>query len=198
MSTVLLARPAAGHRTGERLAVLAGAEWPTPAETKLAPAPGFVSSTFGPLVAHVGDRCLRQVFGPPPVDPVRGERVAVMVVSVRGDLQTATATADALAHMTKVQPLLFFQSVPNAAAGRVAATWGLGGPVACTSPVGDPLDDALELVDELIADGDADEALVVLVEQACLAGEADRAVALFIGRWPDHTTDDPTARGERT
>jgi hypothetical protein len=76
--------------------------------------------------------------------------------------------------------LLLFQSVPNAVAGRVAMTWGLAGPLICISPVGEPLSDGLALVRLLIEDGDADDALLVLVEQAGVEGELDQATAMFV------------------
>jgi 3-oxoacyl-(acyl-carrier-protein) synthase len=81
----------------------------------------------------------------------------------------------------RVGPLLFFQSVPNAIAGYVAAREGLTGPVVCTSPqpgtAAETLAEALAEAELLIADGDADEALVVLVE---LTEDRDRAVAVLV------------------
>ncbi|WP_211239404.1 beta-ketoacyl synthase chain length factor [Actinokineospora inagensis] len=144
-----------------------------------APLPGFVSSSFAPLIAQAADECLRQVHGEAPADPARGDRTAVVVVSTRGDVGTATAVAQAVDRGRRMPPILFFQSVANSAAGRVAVTWGLRGPVVCTSPVGDPTADALSLADLLIADDAADEVLLVLVDQA-----TDSAHALLLGRGP--------------
>jgi 3-oxoacyl-(acyl-carrier-protein) synthase len=79
-----------------------------------------------------------------------------------------------------MSPLLFFQSVANAVLGHIAARWGISGPVLCTSPVGDPAADALALAASVLADGDADTALVVLAEPACTAGEQDQAHALLV------------------
>ena len=62
----------------------------------------------------------------------------------------------------------------------MAARWGLAGPVVCVSPVGDALAEGMDIADLLIADGDADEALVVLVEQGWTDGEPDRAEALLM------------------
>ncbi len=76
----------------------------------------------------------------------------------------------------RVGPLFFFQSVPNSVAGLVAAQWGLRGPVVCLSPR-----DRTAGFDEaalLIADGDADQVLIVLVNK--------RATAIpqaMIGEW---------------
>jgi 3-oxoacyl-(acyl-carrier-protein) synthase len=74
---------------------------------------------------------------------------------------------------TRIGPLLFFQSVPNSVAGHVAAEWGLGGPVVCLCPTGDARADGMAQARLLIDDGDADEALVVWVEQAGADGSAE-------------------------
>jgi len=66
-------------------------------------------------------------------------------------------------------------------AGYVAARWGLHGPVVCLSPPGHAANAARQAgVDQaalLIADGDADQVLVVLVEQA---SQGDTAVAVLV------------------
>jgi 3-oxoacyl-(acyl-carrier-protein) synthase len=161
------------------LAVRARARWPESTQDVAPPAlAGFVVSSFSPLVAEVAERCLRRVHGAPPADPVRGERTALVLLSPLGDVATAVATATAVDAGARVAPLLFFQSVPNAVAGYVAARWGLGGPVVCLSAT----DDGLDAAALLIEDGDADEALVLRVDQACVEGEEDRAAACFVAR----------------
>ncbi|GAA3056254.1 beta-ketoacyl synthase chain length factor [Actinokineospora globicatena] len=163
--------------TVDGLTVLAEARFPGADPSRQpAPLPGFVSSSFAPLIAQAADDCLRQVHGEAPAPADRGDRTAVVVVSVRGDLGTATAVAAAIEAGKRMPPILFFQSVANSAAGRVAVTWGLRGPVVCTSPVGDPLADALAVADLLVVDEAADEVLVVLVEQG-----AEQATALLLG-----------------
>jgi 3-oxoacyl-(acyl-carrier-protein) synthase len=76
----------------------------------------------------------------------------------------------------RILPLFFFQSVPNSIAGHVAARWGLAGPVVCLCPTGDPKTDGLAEASLLIEDGDADHALVVLVEQS----EVDESSAVLV------------------
>ena len=71
---------------------------------------------------------------------------------------------------------MFFQAVPNAVAGHVAARWGLDGPVVC---VGDA-DAGVDVAGVLIEDGDADQVLVVRVEQG-----PDRAEAVLLAGGPD-------------
>jgi 3-oxoacyl-(acyl-carrier-protein) synthase len=89
----------------------------------------------------------------------------------------------------RIVPLLFFQSVPNSAAGHVAARWGLCGPVVCVSPAADPAGEGRAVARLLIDDGDADEALIILAEQAAAPGHRDQATAFLLGRqltYPDH------------
>lgn len=162
------------------LAVLAEARWPDADAAEPEALPGFVYSTFSPLVAATAGRCLAHWYGEPPVPAAEGERVALILASVRGDVAIARAIAQSVDGGGRISPLLFFQSVANAVLGHIAKSWGVGGPVLCTSPVTDPAADALALAADVIADGDADTALVVLAEPACTADEHDRAHALLV------------------
>jgi 3-oxoacyl-(acyl-carrier-protein) synthase len=130
------------------------------------PLPGFVVSSFSPLVAAAADRCLTARHGNPPVVEELGERTAIVLVSGSGDAQLAAHVANAVDTGARIGPLLFFQAVPNSVAGHVAARWGLRGPVACLCPVADATAEGLAYARLLIEDGDADEVLVVAVEQA--------------------------------
>jgi hypothetical protein len=156
------------------LAVRATAAWPESDEDSLSPLAGFIESTFSPLVAEVAERCLRRGYGPPPLDAGLGERVAIVVMSPLGDVVSATRVARAVDLGDRVGPLLFFQSVPHAVAGHVAARWGLGGPIVALSSATAGLDVAALLID----DGDADAALVILAEQR-RTGD-DRAAAVLV------------------
>ncbi|WP_412542468.1 beta-ketoacyl synthase chain length factor [Longispora sp. K20-0274] len=149
------------------LEVLAEVVWP--AGEKPTPIAGFVASSFSPLAAGAAERCLTGY-------PMTGlERTAVVIVSTSGDLGTASGVATAVDAAKRVGPLLFFQSVPNAVAGHIATRWGLTGPVVSVCPLGEPLEDGLELAALLIEDGDADSALIVHVEQ-----EPDSAQAVLV------------------
>jgi 3-oxoacyl-(acyl-carrier-protein) synthase len=139
------------------------------------PLPGFIGSTFSPLVAVVADRCLRSLYGE--VAAKQGEKVGIVLVSRTGDRAAAEHVRAAVAEGKRVGPLHFFQSVPNSVAGYVAARWGLHGPVVCLSPPGDPRQAGFDQAALLIADGDADQVLVVLVEQA---SQGDTAVAILV------------------
>jgi len=171
------------------LVILAESRWPAPGDAAPPRIPGFVVSSFGPLVAAVAERCLRIRYGAPPSDPARGDRTAIVIVSAHGDVATAaTITADVDAGR-RIVPLLFFQSVPNSAAGHIAARWGLCGPVVCVSPAADPAGEGRAVARLLIDDGDADEVLIILAEQAAQPGHRDQATAFLLGRqlaYPDH------------
>ncbi|ADB35072.1 hypothetical protein Kfla_6069 [Kribbella flavida DSM 17836] len=152
--------------------VVTASHWPQPGDDAVAgppQLPGFVGSSFSPLVAVVADRCFARTA------PM--ERTALVLVSRTGDLASATHVREAVADSKRIGPLYFFQSVPNAVAGHVAARWGLRGPVVCVSPSIDAHRAGLDEAALLLADGEADQVLVVLVEQATTG---DTAVALLV------------------
>jgi hypothetical protein len=148
---------------------------PEPAEL-----PGFVGSSFSPIVAEVAGRCLTACYGRPPVPEAEAAGAAIVLLSRYGDVATAQAVAGAVDAGTRVGPLLFFQSVPNAVAGWLAARWGLAGPVVCLSPAGDPVHQAMRAIRLLVAAGDADRALLVLVEQDPTGNGPDHALAALV------------------
>jgi hypothetical protein len=170
--------------TEPSLTALASARWPEAHPTgPPPPVAGFIASTFSPLVAHVAEMCLRQRHHEPPAPPERAERTAIVIATTTGDLTTAVAVARAVDTAARVGPLLFFQAVPNAVAGYIAARWGLGGPVTCLSPAAGPDDAlaaALEVAALLIDDGDADEVLVIRADQDPDEPARDSATALLV------------------
>ena len=176
----------AGLRADGGPVILASASWPLSPADQLPAIPGFVTSSFSPLVAELADRCLGSYFGARPAGPALGGRTAILLASTSGDLATAAAVAAAVQAGRRVPPLLFFQSNPNAVAGYVAARWGLAGPVVCTMPAGDTLADAHRSALLLLADGDADAVLVIVAEQAPAADGGDHGLAQLVGpsSWP--------------
>jgi len=169
------------------LTVRATAAWPESTVDDAPPAlPGFVVSSFSPLVAEAAERCLRKRYGAPPGDSA----TAVILVSPLGDVTSAVHVAHAVDSGGRVGPLLFFQSVPNAVAGYIAARWGLTGPVVCVASA----EAGMDVATALIEDGDAEEALVVLAEQAGTAGERDSASAVLVGTRVEGLNS--TARGD--
>lgn len=152
------------------LATVAYGSWPhSPADQQVEPLPGFIESTFSPLVAQTAHRALHG-------RPTTTATTAVILVTALGDLTSAVAVAGAVDAARRVGPLMFFQSVPNAVAGHLAARFGLRGPVVCVSRV----QTAIEVAASLIEDGDADDALVVWAEVATDPEDRDRAAAALI------------------
>jgi Beta-ketoacyl synthase, N-terminal domain len=187
------------------LRVLAAGRWPGYAEPNppLPGVPGFIVSSFSPMVVEAARRALssldqqetrgldQQEAGGLDQQEAGGldhqvtPTTAIVIVSAFGDLVSARAVAAAVDAGTRVGPLMFFQSVPNAVAGHVAKQWGLTGPVVAISPADDALAagaiEGIEVARLLIADGDADRALVVFVEQ-----QPDRALALLVTSFEQH------------
>lgn len=152
--------------------VVTVSHWPQPGDDAVAgpPAlPGFVGSTFSPMVAVVAERCFEQAT------PL--ERTGIVLVSRTGDLDSALHVRESVANGKRIGPLHFFQSVPNSVAGYVASRFGLHGPVVCVSPSTDPHRTGLDEAALLLMDEEADQVLIVLVEQA---STGDTAVALLV------------------
>jgi hypothetical protein len=155
------------------LTVSASACWPeTVSDGTVAALAGFIDSNFSPLVAEVTERVMRSRAQPPP----SGAVTAIVLVTALGDVASATRVAAAVDAGRRVPPLHFFQSVPNAVAGYLAARWQLTGPVVCVSGTSAGLDVAAGLID----DADADEALVVRVDLAVTDGDTDCAAAILV------------------
>jgi hypothetical protein len=153
------------------LMVSVSASWPeTDADVEVTPLAGFIESNFSPLVAQVAGRVLRGR------DQSPGTVTAIVIVTALGDVTSAARVAAAVDGGGRVPPLLFFQSVPNAVAGYLAARWHLTGPVVCVSGTSAGLAVAALLID----DADADEALVVRVDLAVTDGDRDHAAAILV------------------
>ncbi|MFD0256867.1 hypothetical protein ACFVH7_01115 [Kitasatospora indigofera] len=205
-AALTLAASAAGLR------VLSSAQWPESAEDRAAPAiAGFVVSSFSPLAAEAARRCLLRGPAPDPgpgpaSDPVpapapaRGRPedagrpvTAVVMVSPLGDLAGAAHVAEAVDDGARIGPLLFFQAVPNAVAGHVAARWQLTGPVVCVADTAT----AMTVSALLLADGDAEEALLIRVDQAHTPDGPDRAAAVLLGPGPLPAPEPQLHEGEQ-
>jgi hypothetical protein len=154
------------------LAVSATASWPeSDDDREVKPLAGFIVSTFSPLLAEVADRALGRRGEPPP-----GLVTALVIVTALGDVASAADVAATVDAGGRVGPLMFFQAVPNTVVGYVASRWGLTGPVACVSDIGAGLD----LARLLVEDADADEVLVVWVDQAVTEEDRDQAAAVLV------------------
>lgn len=166
------------------LVIRAEAHWPESVHDHTPPSlPGFIVSSFSPIAAETAARCLSRRPGTEGISAgITEGNTAVLITTARGDRESAAHVARTVADAGLLGPLLFFQSVPNAVAGHIAARWHLTGPVVCLA---DPAS-ALETAALLIEDGDADEVLLVRIEQA--VGGHDQAHAVLLGA----TTPTPT------
>jgi 3-oxoacyl-(acyl-carrier-protein) synthase len=165
--------------SGAGLTVTASASWPEPGDDgAVTPLAGFIESTFSPLIAQVAVRVLerREAPGQQTEQQAEQQTTAIVIVTALGDITSAARVAVAVDRGERVFPLLFFQSVPNAIAGYLAARWHLTGPVVCVSGIRAGADVAALL----IQDADADDALVVGVDLAAADGEGDRAAAVLV------------------
>ncbi|SHM35577.1 beta-ketoacyl-[acyl-carrier-protein] synthase family protein [Actinacidiphila paucisporea] len=198
MTTLTARRPLPAQAESAGLRVLAAAAWPElPGDAAPPELPGFVRSSFSPLAAETAHRCLTRRPSAAPgdalADPGRqadaepaagGARVtAVVVVSAFGDLAGARHVAEVVDRGGALSPLMFFQAVPNAVAGHVAARWELDGPVVCVADAAAGIDVARLLIE----DGDADEALLIRVEQGLGAAAQDRAEAVLVTGTTSHS-----------
>ncbi|CAL9608162.1 hypothetical protein SUDANB121_05594 [Nocardiopsis dassonvillei] len=167
-------------------ATIAAARWPEEGDPdRPPPVPGFTVTRLAPLVIRVAERCLNRAYpdGPPP--PARALRTGLVLVSENGDTDNARSTARAVDARRRTSPLLFFQSVPNAALGHIAVAWGLGGPLVSTCPAGDPWAEAIDVAAGVIRSGDADDMLVIHAEPAPDAGGGCTAAALLVTLFPN-------------
>ncbi|HST46298.1 beta-ketoacyl synthase chain length factor [Jatrophihabitans sp.] len=167
--------------SSDRLAVLSEYRWPEQPARELPVLPGYVLSSFSPLVAAAAEGCLGGHYGEQAATASR-ERTAVLLVTAGNDVVSAGHVRDKVAAGRRLGPLFFFQIAPNSVVGQLTARWGLGGPVVGISPVGDPLADGLAEAELLLEDGDADEVLLILAEQAdpAVPDSVDRAHALLL------------------
>ena len=169
------------------LTILAEAHWPPP-DNPAAPLPEagrFTGSSFPHLVAAVADRCLSaRRNGRDTASVSADERTAVLLVTRRADTVTLRTVEEAgRAGVPVVTPLLL-QIAPTAVLGHIAATWSLGGPLLSITPIGEPETDGLALAQQILAQGDAGEVLLIVADQAFEPATHDVAHALLLTRPP--------------
>ncbi|WNV88096.1 beta-ketoacyl synthase N-terminal-like domain-containing protein [Umezawaea sp. Da 62-37] len=130
------------------------------------PLPGFIESTFSPLVNAVAHRCLVE-------RPGDGARTAVVLGSVVGDSTTTDLASTLMVGGQVGNPLLFMQATPNAVLGYLSKEFGITGPLVALSATSDLGSALLDAAAVLLDDPELDRVLVVGVE---LAGN-DRTTA---------------------
>ncbi|HKS46148.1 MAG TPA: beta-ketoacyl synthase N-terminal-like domain-containing protein [Amycolatopsis sp.] len=158
------------------------------ADASAPPVPGFVESTFNPLVYQVAQRCLSAC-------PGDGARTAVVLASMMGDATTLDLGSRRLAAGQAHNPLLFMQSTANAVLGHISREFGITGPLLSLSTLDDLAGELFATARVLLEDGELDRVLLIGVELAGTARttaahrelgteppSADRAVAIVIDR----------------
>lgn len=127
--------------------------------------PGFIESTFNPLVYGVARPCLRHTA-------MIGARTAMVLGSLMGDTTTADLHSRRLIDGKVHNPLLFMQATANSVMGYLAAEFGVTGPALSISNPGDPVAPLLDTAELLLAEGELDHVLVIGVELARAARSA--------------------------
>ena len=123
------------------------------------PVPGFVESTFSPLIHEVARRCLTE-------RPGDGARTALLVGSVVGDSTTTDLASRLMIGGQVHNPLLFMQATANAILGYLSKEFGITGPLIAMSALTDLGSALVDTANVLLDDEELDRVLVVGVEQA--------------------------------
>lgn len=123
------------------------------------PVPGFVESTFNPLVHEVARRCLAE-------RPGDGTRTALLLGSTVGDSGTTDLASRLMIGGQVSNPLLFMQATANAILGYLSKEFGITGPLIAMSALTDLGSALLDTANVLLDDEELDRVLVVGVEQA--------------------------------
>lgn len=156
--------------------------------------PGFVESTFNPLVHQAIERCLT-------AQPGDGSRTAMVLASTMGDATTLDTGSRLLVAGQVHNPLLFMQSTANAILGRLSCEFAITGPLLSLSTTDDLAGELLATAELLLEDEELDRVVIVGVEltgtERTAAAHrglgtgppgADLAVAIVLDR------DDPVPR----
>lgn len=140
-----------------------------PGDPELPVVPGFVASTFNPLVREAVRRCVGEPSeggGNPLVGPYP-DTTAVVLATVAGDATTSDLASRNLVSGRVHNPLLFFQSVTTSILGHLTIEYGLTGPVSCVA-VDDGLAERAWHTAELLleTEPELDQVLLIGVELA--------------------------------
>lgn len=131
--------------------------------------PGFVASTFNPLVREAVRRCLGEPGTPSAPNPLVGahaDSTAIVLATVAGDATTSDLASQKLVSGRVHNPLLFFQSVTTSIVGHLCIEYGLTGPVNCIAADIGAGEAALDAAALLLLDDTVDQVLVIGVELA--------------------------------
>lgn len=130
---------------------------PAPAPV-LEPVPRFVESDFNPLISFAVRGALAVAGEPPAAD------TAMVLVSAFGDTQTADAASRLLAAGRPLNPLLFYQSIPNSILGYLGAEFAMTGPIVCFAAGRRLLSEGLAVAEPLLAENAARQVLLIGID----------------------------------
>lgn len=183
------------HADGEALRQVA-ASYLTyqPDGPELPVVPGFVSSTFNPLVREAVRGCLGEPSSQEHSNPLVGpylDATAIVLATVAGDATTSDLASRYLIGGRVHNPLLFFQSVTTSILGHLTIEYGLTGPVSCIAADHDLAQQAWQTSVLLLeTEPELDQVLLVGAELAVNPRTRlayDRVTALSrSGRPPEH------------
>lgn len=186
------------------------ADMELPLTAELAPVPGFIESTFNPLVYRIIQMHLESGNIHQP------EKLAIILASAMGDTATADCASRNLLAGQVHNPLLFYQSVPNSILGYASRQFGFTGRMTALAHQGDGLSALLEIatlyselpdVGQVLVIGvelhstRADELLAELSGDAAAMRSCDHAVSLLLERSanvdapPDRSADQEDEHG---
>jgi hypothetical protein len=134
--------------------------WDRACPEDVPPVPGFIESSFNPLVYAAVSR----LSDAGAIRP--GEGTALLLGSLFGDATTNDLASRQMIQGKPDNPLLFYQSVVNSIVGYISREKGITGTTLCMSGYGNVASALLEQAGLLLASGDAEQVVVVGAEIA--------------------------------
>ncbi|ALS57999.1 beta-ketoacyl synthase N-terminal-like domain-containing protein [Rathayibacter toxicus] len=120
--------------------------------------PGFILSQFAPSVLDAANRALRDAA----LTEAERTLTGILLLTPCGDSETRDIVKQILDEHRRLSPLLLVQSTPTSIAGKIAADWGLTGPIttlATEQKLDGPVVAAIAV--ELLSDDDLTALLVI-------------------------------------
>jgi hypothetical protein len=122
------------------------------------PVPKFVESNFSPLISFAVRGALSVVGEPPAAD------TGMVLTSSFGDTETADTASRRLAAGRPVNPMLFYQSIPNSILGYLGCEFAMTGPIICFSADRRLLSEGLAVAESILAEDAAGQVLVIGID----------------------------------
>jgi hypothetical protein len=157
---------------------------PVPAPP-LEPVPKFVESSFNPLISFAVRGALSVTGEPPAAD------TGMVLASSFGDTVTADTASRRLAAGRPVNPLLFYQSIPNSILGHLGCELAMTGPIICFSAASRLLSEGLAVAESVLAEG-AGQVLLIGIDLV----PNDRIRAVYEARTACQSGIEPLPAGD--